>query len=654
MSVKAKGVCVIGVICADSEKPAVREFFQLFKTPWTFWEPGGSCDVLIITGDAAVPESCTARLVIAFGTTEMRDDTPPGSIARSRAHEGMLAVDDLRLPLYTGALTLALTGDATVLGRSADSEAALIVERSTGSSLIIRCGYDLFSEVEFLLTVGQPREHAGTPTLDLHIALIRRWIIKSGIPLLEIPPVPPGYQFLACLTHDVDFLGIRRHRWDRTLAGFLLRASLGSLHRFAHGRRSLRQLLENWGALLSLPLVYAGVLPDFWLPFDRYIDADGDFRSTFFVIPFRGRPGRGPDGRSDPRRSVQYAAEEAGPSLAKLRSLDFEIGVHGIDAWCDLAAATDEFREVAKVTGEAELGIRMHWLYFDESSFATLEQAGFAYDASIGYNDAAGFRAGTTQVFRPLSAERLLELPLHIQDTALFFPGRMNCTEQEALALCARILDSTQELGGVSTISWHERSLAPERQWDGAYRWLLAQLRQRGAYVGSAREVVSWFSARRAVDLQGIEIEADRLRALADRGPGTAASPALLLRIHNSPSDRDGPSEREGAAVSVDIPVDADSLSELLSTAQATARSLPAPEGRAGSRRTPSSNGVGALISTVAPADDRRLLRWQPTRETHGARQPGRTQNSLPLAGGTRCQLHSARSLCHAIRKSAG
>jgi len=27
---------VIGVICADSEKPAVREFFQLFKTPWVF------------------------------------------------------------------------------------------------------------------------------------------------------------------------------------------------------------------------------------------------------------------------------------------------------------------------------------------------------------------------------------------------------------------------------------------------------------------------------------------------------------------------------------------------------------------------------------------------------------------------------------------
>jgi hypothetical protein len=478
----------------------------------------------------------------------MRNDVSLGVSPRSRTRDDVLEAGDLRLPLYTGALPL--TGDATVLGRSASSGAALIVERVTGSSLTVRCGYNLFSEVEFLLSVGQPRERADTPTLDLHIALIRRWIVDAGIPLWEIPPVPPGHQFMACLTHDIDFLGIRRHRLDRTLAGFLLRASVGSLRGFIRGRRSLRQLLRNWAALVSLPLVYLRVLPDFWLPFDRYIKTDGEFRSTFFVIPFRGRPGRAPDGRSDPRRAVQYAAEETRPWLPRLRSLDFEVGLHGIDAWCDLAAAKDELWEVAKLTGEAELGVRMHWLYFDAGSFATLDSAGFMYDASIGYNDAVGFRAGTSQVFRPLAAERLLELPLIIQDTALFFPGRMNRTEREALGLCEPILDWTQELGGVSTLLWHERSLVPERQWDGAYRWLLAQLRQRSAYVAPAREVVSWFSARRSVDLEGARIEADRLRALADgedRGP---AAPALMVRIHGSRS--------------VDIPVDPASLSALL------------------------------------------------------------------------------------------
>ena len=66
--------------------------------------------------------------------------------------------------------------------------------------------------------------------------------------------------------------------------------------------------------------------------------------------------------------------EEIRPWLPKLRSLDFEIGVHGIDAWCDRAVSADELREVAELTGQAELGVRMHWLYFDASSFATVEQ----------------------------------------------------------------------------------------------------------------------------------------------------------------------------------------------------------------------------------------------------------------------------------------
>jgi hypothetical protein len=554
---------MIGVICADSERPVVREFFELFKTPWMFWEPGGPFDVLIVTSAATLSEPFTARLVIAFGTVEMRDDASLGVRPRCRAGNDLLEAGNLKLPLYTGSLTLA--GDAEILAESTNSGAALIVQRLTNSSRMIRCGYDLFCEVEFLLSEGQPPEKASTPTLDLHIALIRQWIVAAAIPLWEIPPVPAGHQFLGCLTHDVDFLGIRRHRLDRTLAGFLMRASLGSLRGLIGGRRSLKQLLRNWAALLSLPFVYAGVLPDFWLPFDRYIKADGEFRSTFFLVPFRDRAGLGLDGPSDPRRSVKYAAEDTTPWLSRLQSLDFEVGVHGIDAWNNSAAATDELREVAKLTDRWQLGVRMHWLYFDATSFATLDHAGFVYDASVGYNDAVGFRAGTTQVFRPLSAERLLELPLHIQDSALFFPGRMNCTQSEALRHCQRILDWTHSLGGVTTVSWHERSLVPERQWDGAYRWLLAELRQRGAYVGSARDVVSWFSTRRSVDLQGAEIEPDRLQALADRGPATAATSGLTLRIHG---------RRSGVEATglVDIPMDVNSVTALIRQAGAAQR----------------------------------------------------------------------------------
>ena len=146
----------------------------------------------------------------------------------------------------------------------------------------------------------------------------------------------------------------------------------------------------------------------------------------------------------------------------------------------------------------------------------------------------------------------------------------------------------------MSTLSWHERSLVPERQWDGAYRWLLAQLRQRGAYVAPARDVVSWFSARRSVDLQGAEVEADRLQALADRGPETAAFACLMLRIHGSPPDRDG----AGASDFVDIPVDSDSLTRTAFNDPGDSR-LNGPEDRP--RDAPRPDRRPAAVSTGHP-----------------------------------------------------
>jgi hypothetical protein len=79
--------------------------------------------------------------------------------------------------------------------------------------------------------------------------------------------------------------------------------------------------------------------------------------------------------------------------------------------------------------------------------------------------------------------------------------------------------------------------------------------------------VVSWFNARRSVDLQGADIEADRLQALADRGSAALTWPALMLRIYASRPDRDD----AGASDFADIPADVHSLSALLSTSQAAA-----------------------------------------------------------------------------------
>ena len=109
----------------------------------------------------------------------------------------------------------------------------------------MRVGYNLFEEVRFLLTVGQPSANAGVPTLEEHISLLRDWITLAGIPLVEIPPVPSGYNFIACLTHDIDHPALRNHWCDHTMFGFLYRSTIGTWLNVCKRQEADRQFVEE-------------------------------------------------------------------------------------------------------------------------------------------------------------------------------------------------------------------------------------------------------------------------------------------------------------------------------------------------------------------------------------------------------------------------
>ncbi len=79
--------------------------------------------------------------------------------------------------------------------------------------------------------------------------------------------------------------------------GFLYRALFGSLRNVIRGRMPVRGLLTNWAAALKLPFVHMGLAKDFWREFaDRYLELENGLRSTFFVIPFKNRPGKNSHG----------------------------------------------------------------------------------------------------------------------------------------------------------------------------------------------------------------------------------------------------------------------------------------------------------------------------------------------------------------------
>jgi hypothetical protein len=518
---------MIGVAVHPTEQDVVAEFFELFKTPWEFHRNDGRYDVLVCTR-TQVPLNA-AKLVLLYSAEAVESDADAGLSVKSRHGGTALVYEGGRIPIYGDVATFPGSRFAPVAEENTGEPTTFT--GSSGNRTTLRIGYDLFKEARHVLNAGQPAANAGSATLDLHIALLRDLITKSGIAVVEIPPVPDRHSFIICLTHDIDHPVLRNHCCDRTMVGFLYRATIGTIINVYCGRKTFRDLRTNWLAALMLPFIYLGMARDFWRGFDRYVEMEAGLASTYFVIPTRNYPGRPFAGNGVSRRAVRYDVTDVRPQLQKVISSGCEVGLHGIDTWIDSTKGREERDRVTQTLDTTVTGVRMHWLYFDENSPTILEQAGFSYDSTVGYNETVGYRAGTAQVYRPLGAANLLELPLHIMDTALFFPGFLNLSDGEAWQVVGRFIDDLGRFGGALTINWHDRSIAPERLWSGFYVKLLRELKSRGAWFATATQTVSWFRKRRSAMIEAAFVEGGKIRIKASvKSDGKL--PGLRVRVH--------------------------------------------------------------------------------------------------------------------------
>lgn len=126
-------------------------------------------------------------------------------------------------------------------------------------------------------------------------------------------------------------------------------------------------------------------------------------------------------------RDANYTIETPGiPALMdRLKSMGMDVGVHGsytaLESHDGLAA---EF-ECARRHGFRPIGLRQHWLRFTLDRFIpAVESARALCDASVGWQDRIGFRAGACFPFPPYNfAEerpaRFLEFPLAVMDQAV-------------------------------------------------------------------------------------------------------------------------------------------------------------------------------------------------------------------------------------------
>ena len=519
---------MIGVISKIGQRDVVEEFFELFKTPWEYYEPGRAYDVVIATADN-LPE-VDAKLMVVYGAENKNADAQNGTTVLSRHRGGFLNVQGSALPIYGDLATFDEKNKGNPFLAATPGTVGLRSVSAAGVTLI-RAGYDLFQEVKFLLSVGQPVEKAHIPTLDIHIGMLRSWILNEGIPLLEIPSAPAGHSFAVCLTHDIDFVGIRNHLFDHTMWGFLYRSTFGAVRDFFRRRISLNRLFAIWRSAASLPFVYLGWVRDFWSPFEWYLRVEKDLPATYFLIPFKRQSGEHVQGPHAARRATAYDVDDLHHWAAILRGEGCELGVHGIDAWHSIEKGRAELTRIQQITGESAIGTRIHWLLYNANSASVLEESGYAYDSTAGYNETIGYRSGTTQVFRPLGTTTLLELPLHIQDGALFYPQRLDLSEPEAEKRCKELIENAKRFGGVLTVLWHDRSHGPERFWGDFYISLVQALKSSDAWFATGAQAVSWFRKRRHVRFERSWISSGV--KVCPGIDGEDALPRMRLRVYH-------------------------------------------------------------------------------------------------------------------------
>ena len=506
---------MIGVISKQWQEAIIREFFQLFKVPWEFYNKEKSYDVIIITDDSSVVP--TAGLTVIYSSKRTLFDSE--NDVQFSHHKGNVLLDNghYQFPVYMNLLKFKSLGKPVIKVKNNNDDIAGL-EFVYADKKIIRIGYDLFDEIEFILTKGQKIEYAHIPTVDIHIALLRSWILELGLSLLEIPPIPYGYNFITCLTHDVDFISIRSHKLDHSVLGFILRIFYPYSFRDFRSKISWNKLFKNLKAIILLPGVYIGIVRDFWFQLNRYMEIEEGLCSTFYFLPFKNYPGDKDINNSLPSeyRSARYDVNQYKSSLLTLIKKGYEVGLHGIDAWHSSSKGLKELNVIRKITGEDKLGVRMHWLYFSKDSAKALEDAGFIYDSTVGYNETPGYKAGTSQVYRLPGPSNLLELPLILMDTSLFYSDRMSLSESDALQLCNKMISDVETFGGVFTLNWHQRSLAPERNWDEFYIELLRILKEKKVWFATASQVVNWFSKRRSINFNNIKCSEDKIHLKLD------------------------------------------------------------------------------------------------------------------------------------------
>jgi hypothetical protein len=322
----------------------------------------------------------------------------------------------------------------------------------------IVCRADLLTSVVLTLsryeeTLAVPRDEHGRFAAASSIAwrdgfLDRPIVDEWGLAFAEaIRFLLPAWQpkkpvFRVKIGHDVDELG----------HPFKPRATLAHMIR----RRSPLAALRDFKAL------FAGSQTTYQLLLQEVVALAGARGLDSAVYWKCCRSGPHDTGYNPRHRQIQGI-------ISALRDSGAELGIHpSYQSFDSQSTFQLEVSNLKELLQQDLVGGRQDFLRWKPETWTAWEAEGIAYDASVGFADHIGFRAGTCHPYQPwLLAQgreaNLLEIPLIAMDSTLL--GYMQLGKDEALNKTRQCIARCRAVGGVFTLVWHNtRILDPQHK----------------------------------------------------------------------------------------------------------------------------------------------------------------------------------------------
>jgi len=313
------------------------------------------------------------------------------------------------------------------------------------------------------------------PLVDEYARFLAAEIIRAYPTLMRRYPWPVTARFAACITHDIETIKAPSR------LGYLKARMFSAGPAAAKG-----DLAKNTEAAAAIIRALSGDNPT-W-SFDGLREPVRPWPATFFFFGGATNP---LDGAYD------VGSAQIRGMLEALSADGCEIGVHlGYDTASDEGLMKAQAGKVASASGRPVRGARHHYL---RAAFPDVwkahEKAGFAYDASLGFSEAAGFRAGTSYPFRPFDVDSgrpltVVALPLVAMDATFFQYRRM--TGEETAGHALSLAETAARAGGVFTLLWRNTAadLADRAGPARAYSLITAGLKKMQAWGATGGECI--------------------------------------------------------------------------------------------------------------------------------------------------------------------